>query len=51
MGPYMALIIPSSFYDIDAGLHALSFFPGFNVQEIKHLRSRAPEKYVTRFFK
>jgi hypothetical protein len=25
MGPYMALIVPSSFYGIDAGLHALSF--------------------------
>jgi hypothetical protein len=24
MGPYMALIVPSSFYGIDAGLHALS---------------------------
>jgi hypothetical protein len=22
MGPYMALIVPSSFYGIDAGLHA-----------------------------
>jgi hypothetical protein len=31
MGPYMALIVPSSFYRIDAGLHALSFSPGFNV--------------------
>jgi hypothetical protein len=25
MGPYMALIVPNSFYGIDAGLHALSF--------------------------
>jgi hypothetical protein len=25
MGPYMALIVPSSFHRIDAGLHALSF--------------------------
>jgi hypothetical protein len=32
MGPYMALIVPSSFYGIDAGLHALSFSLG----EIKH---------------
>ena len=32
MGPYMALIVPSSFYRIDTGLHALSFYPGFNVQ-------------------
>ena len=31
MGPYMALVVPSSFYRIDAGLHALSFSPGFNV--------------------
>ena len=31
MGPYMALIVPSSFYGIDAGLHVLSFSPGFNV--------------------
>ena len=30
----MALIVPSSFYRIDAGLHALSFSPGFNVFEI-----------------
>ena len=30
MGPYMALIVPSSFYGIDAGLHALSFSLGFN---------------------
>jgi hypothetical protein len=29
MGPYMALIVRSSFYRIDAGLHALSFSPGF----------------------
>jgi hypothetical protein len=34
MGPYMALIVPSSFYDIDAGLHALSFSPGFNVHKL-----------------
>jgi hypothetical protein len=25
----MALIVPSSFHRIDAGLHALSFSPGF----------------------
>jgi hypothetical protein len=31
MGPYMALIVPSSFYGIDAGLHTLSFSLGFNV--------------------
>ena len=31
MGPYMELIDPSSFYRVDAGLHALSFSPGFNV--------------------
>ena len=29
MGPCMALIVPSSFYRIDAGLHALSFSPWF----------------------
>jgi hypothetical protein len=34
MGPYMALIVPSSFYGIDAGLHALSFSLGFNVHMI-----------------
>jgi hypothetical protein len=34
MGPYMALIVPSSFYRIDAGLHALSFPPGFNVHKL-----------------
>jgi hypothetical protein len=28
MGPYMALIVPSSFYGINAGLHALSFSLG-----------------------
>ena len=28
MGPYMALIVPSSFYGIDAGLHA-DFFSWF----------------------
>jgi hypothetical protein len=28
MGPYMALIVPSSFYGIAAGLHALSFSVG-----------------------
>jgi hypothetical protein len=32
--PYMALIVPNSFYDIDAGLHALSFSPGFNVHKL-----------------
>jgi hypothetical protein len=31
MGPYMELIVPSSFYRIEAGLHVLSFSPGFNV--------------------
>ena len=25
----MKLIVPSSFYRVDAGLHALSFSPGF----------------------
>jgi hypothetical protein len=50
MGPYMALIVPSSFYRIDtelhglivpssfcaidAALHALSFSPGFNVHKL-----------------
>jgi hypothetical protein len=34
MGQYMALIVPSSFYGIDAGLHALSFSPGFNVHTV-----------------
>jgi hypothetical protein len=34
MGPYMALIVSISFYRIDAGLHALSFFPGFNVDKL-----------------
>jgi hypothetical protein len=52
MGPYMALIVPSSFYRIDAGLHAMSFSLDFNEHKqylkIKHLRSCAPEKYFTR---
>ena len=31
----MALIlVPCSFYGIDAGLHALSFSPGFNVHKL-----------------
>ena len=30
----MALIVPSSFYRIDAGLHALSLSPGFNVHKL-----------------
>ena len=30
----MALTVPSSFYRIDAGLHALSFSPGFNVHKL-----------------
>jgi hypothetical protein len=34
MGPYMELIVPSSFYRVDAGLHALSFSPGFNVYKL-----------------
>jgi hypothetical protein len=34
MGPYMELIVRSSFYRIDAGLHALSFSPGFNVHKL-----------------
>jgi hypothetical protein len=34
MGPYMAHIVPSSFYGIDAGLHELSFSPGFNVHKL-----------------
>jgi hypothetical protein len=34
MGPYMALIVPSSFYRIDAELHALSFSPCFNVYKL-----------------
>jgi predicted transcriptional regulator len=33
-GPYMELIVPSSFYCIDARLHALSFSPGFNVYKL-----------------
>jgi hypothetical protein len=33
-GPYVALIVPSSFYGIDAGLHALSFSLGFNVHKL-----------------
>ena len=31
----MALIVPSSLYGIDAGLHALSFSLGFNAIKIK----------------
>ena len=34
MVPYMALIVPSSFYGIDAGLHALRFSLGFNVHKL-----------------
>jgi hypothetical protein len=34
MGPYMELIVPSSFYRVDAGLHALSFSSGFNVYKL-----------------
>ena len=34
MGPYMELIVPSSFYRVDAELHALSFSPGFNVYKL-----------------
>ena len=34
----MALIVPSSFYGIDAGLHALSFSPGFNVHKLYYLQ-------------
>jgi hypothetical protein len=34
MGPYMALIVPNSFYGIDAGLHALSFSLVFNVHKL-----------------
>jgi hypothetical protein len=30
----MALIVPSSFYGIDAGLHALSFSLGINVHRL-----------------
>ena len=30
MGPHMELIVPTSFYSVDAGLHALSFSPDFN---------------------
>jgi hypothetical protein len=30
----MALIVPSSFHGIDAGLHALCFSPGFNVHKL-----------------
>ena len=30
----MALIVPSSFYVNDAGLHARSFSPGFNVHKL-----------------
>ena len=30
----MVLIVPSSFYGIDAGLHALSFSLGFNVHKL-----------------
>jgi hypothetical protein len=32
--PYIALIVHSSFNGIDAGLHALSFSPGFNVHKL-----------------
>ena len=34
MGPYMERIVPSSCYRVDAGLHALSFPPGFNVHKL-----------------
>jgi hypothetical protein len=34
IGPYMALIVPSSFYRIDAGLHALSFSLDFNERKL-----------------
>jgi len=34
MGSYMPLIVPSSFYRIDTGMHGLSFSPGFNVQKL-----------------
>jgi hypothetical protein len=30
----MELIVPSSFYRVDAGLHALSCSPGFNVYKL-----------------
>jgi hypothetical protein len=41
MGPYMALIVPSSFYRIDAGRDISTVF-----EEIKHLRSRASENIL-----
>jgi hypothetical protein len=34
MGPYMTLIVPSSFYGIVSGLHPLSFSLGFNVHKL-----------------
>ncbi len=34
MGSYMALIVPNSFYGIDAGMQALNFSPGFNVHKL-----------------
>ena len=34
MGPFMERIVPSSFYRVDAGLHALSFPLGFNVYKL-----------------
>jgi hypothetical protein len=33
-GPYMELVVPSSFYRVDAGLHALNFSSGFNVYKL-----------------
>jgi hypothetical protein len=36
MEPYMELIVPSSFYRVDAGLHALTFSPGFSTSIVVH---------------
>ena len=55
MGPYMALTVPSSFYRIEAGLHALSYSPVFHVhkldffKEINYFQNSLKKKFILSF--
>jgi small-conductance mechanosensitive channel len=48
MGPYMELIVPSSFYRVDAGLHVLSCSPSLNIS--LSITSARPLKSISSFF-
>ena len=52
MGPFMERIVPSSFYRVDARLHALSFSPGFNAYKLylKYIQLFTETSYLLMHF-